>query len=117
MTYTLLSGVRVLELSLLAPYLLGMHLADLGADVIKIEQPPGGDYVRELGAHRAGGLFEQDHPVAGPIRLFSTPIRSVGEEFSASPAPAAGEHSESVLRDVLGLSAADVATLRDEGVV
>jgi crotonobetainyl-CoA:carnitine CoA-transferase CaiB-like acyl-CoA transferase len=52
----MLSGVRVLELSLLAPDLLGMHLADLGADVIKIEQPPGGDYIRELGAHKAGGL-------------------------------------------------------------
>jgi crotonobetainyl-CoA:carnitine CoA-transferase CaiB-like acyl-CoA transferase len=52
----MLSGVRVLELSLLAPDLLGMHLADLGADVIKIEQPPGGDYVRELGARKAGGL-------------------------------------------------------------
>lgn len=56
MSYSLLDGVQVLELSLLAPDLLGMHLADLGADVIKIEQPPGGDYVRELGAHRAGGL-------------------------------------------------------------
>ncbi|NQZ97413.1 MAG: CoA transferase [Myxococcales bacterium] len=56
MTYSLLSGVRVLELSLLAPDLLGMHLADLGADVIKIEQPPRGDYVRELGAHKAGGV-------------------------------------------------------------
>ena len=56
MTYSLLSGVRVLELSLLAPDLLGMHLADLGADVIKIEQPPRGDYVRDLGAHKAGGV-------------------------------------------------------------
>ena len=56
MSYSLLSGVKVLELSLLAPDLLGMHLADLGADVIKIEQPPDGDYVRSLGAHRAGGL-------------------------------------------------------------
>jgi len=55
-TYSLLSGVRVLELSLLAPDLLGMHLADLGADVIKIEQPPRGDYVRDLGAHKAGGV-------------------------------------------------------------
>ena len=56
MSYSLLSDVRVLELSLLAPDLLGMHLADLGADLIKIEQPPTGDYVRELGARKAGGL-------------------------------------------------------------
>ncbi len=56
MAFELLSGVRVLELALLAPDLLGMHLADLGAEVIKIEQPPGGDYVREVGARKVGGL-------------------------------------------------------------
>ena len=56
MAFSLLSGVRVLELSLLAPDLLGMHLADLGADVIKIEQPPHGDYVREIGGHHVGGV-------------------------------------------------------------
>jgi crotonobetainyl-CoA:carnitine CoA-transferase CaiB-like acyl-CoA transferase len=54
--YTLLDGVRVLELALLAPDLLGMHLADLGADVIKIEQPPGGDYLRDVGGRKLAGL-------------------------------------------------------------
>ena len=56
MAYTLLGGVRVLELALLAPDLLGMHLADLGAEVVKIEQPPGGDYLREIGARKLAGL-------------------------------------------------------------
>ncbi len=60
MTYSLLSGVRVLELSLLAPDMLGMHLADLGADVIKIEQPPRGDYVREIRARRGGVAMRLD---------------------------------------------------------
>ena len=56
MPYSLLEEVRVLELALLAPDLLGMHLADLGADVIKIEQPPGGDYLRDVGARKLAGL-------------------------------------------------------------
>lgn len=43
----LLEGVRVLECSLLGPAAVGMHLADLGAEVIKVE-PPGGDYVRKM---------------------------------------------------------------------
>ncbi len=43
----LLAGVRVLECSLLGPAAITMHLADLGADVIKIE-PPQGDYVRQM---------------------------------------------------------------------
>jgi crotonobetainyl-CoA:carnitine CoA-transferase CaiB-like acyl-CoA transferase len=42
-----LAGVRVLEVSLLEPAALGTILADLGADVIKVE-PPGGDYVRTM---------------------------------------------------------------------
>ena len=56
MAYTLLGGVRVLEMALLAPDLLGMHLADLGAEVIKIEQPPDGDYLRAIGARKLAGL-------------------------------------------------------------
>src|SRR5215471_7403633 len=43
----LLGGVRVIESSLLGPAAVGMHLADLGAEVIKIEGP-GGDYVRKM---------------------------------------------------------------------
>src|SRR5438132_6834 len=43
----LLAGVRIVESSLLGPGAIGMHLADLGADVIKVENP-GGDYVRRM---------------------------------------------------------------------
>jgi len=43
----LLADVRIIESSLLGPAAVGMHLADLGADVIKVEAP-GGDYVRKM---------------------------------------------------------------------
>src|SRR6476620_10078726 len=43
----LLSGVRIVESSMLGPAELGGFLADLGADVIKVE-PPGGDYGRRM---------------------------------------------------------------------
>ncbi len=42
-----LSGVRVIESSLLGPAAITTHLADLGAEVIKVEAPSG-DYVREM---------------------------------------------------------------------
>jgi crotonobetainyl-CoA:carnitine CoA-transferase CaiB-like acyl-CoA transferase len=42
-----LAGLRVIEVSLLGPAAVGTHLADLGADVIKIE-PPAGDYIRQM---------------------------------------------------------------------
>jgi crotonobetainyl-CoA:carnitine CoA-transferase CaiB-like acyl-CoA transferase len=43
----LLTGVRVVECSMLGPAAITGPLADLGADVIKVE-PPNGDYVREM---------------------------------------------------------------------
>lgn len=56
MTNSLLKGVRVLDLTRLLP---GPHatqlLAQMGAEVIKIEDPDGGDYARSL----SPALFEQ----------------------------------------------------------
>jgi crotonobetainyl-CoA:carnitine CoA-transferase CaiB-like acyl-CoA transferase len=43
----LLSGVRIVECSMLGPAAITTHLADMGADVIKVE-PPSGDYIREM---------------------------------------------------------------------
>ncbi len=46
-THPPLGGVRVIESSLLGPAAITTHLADLGAEVIKIESPAG-DYIREM---------------------------------------------------------------------
>ena len=47
-----LSGIRVLDLSRLLPGpLCSLMLADLGAEVLKVEDPVGGDYVRWLPPH------------------------------------------------------------------
>jgi crotonobetainyl-CoA:carnitine CoA-transferase CaiB-like acyl-CoA transferase len=42
-----LDGLRVIECSLLGPGAVTTHLADLGAEVIKVESPAG-DYIREM---------------------------------------------------------------------
>ncbi len=55
-----LSGLRVLDLSDESGHLAGRILADLGADVLKIE-PPGGDPSRQRGPFCAG----EPHPDAG----------------------------------------------------
>jgi crotonobetainyl-CoA:carnitine CoA-transferase CaiB-like acyl-CoA transferase len=46
--YDLLDGIRVLEVAIAAPDGLGAHLADMGAEVIKLEKPPVGDTTRIL---------------------------------------------------------------------
>lgn len=42
-----LAGLRVIECSLLGPGAITTHLADLGAEIIKVESPAG-DYIREM---------------------------------------------------------------------
>ena len=49
--------------------------------------------------------------VANPLRLSVTPVA-----YRAAP-PRLGEHTDSVLADSLGLSAAEIATLRERGIV
>ena len=52
MTYGLLNGLRVLELGefVSAPYC-GKLLADMGADVLKVERAGGGDWARDYGPY------------------------------------------------------------------
>ena len=48
-----LRGIRVLDLTRLLPGPAAtMHLADMGAEVIKIEDPGAGDYARTMGPVR-----------------------------------------------------------------
>ena len=67
MTYSLLEGLRVLELGqfISAPYC-GKLLADLGAEVIKIEPPGSGEWARQYGPF----LGDDPHPERSGIFLY-----------------------------------------------
>ncbi len=60
-----------------------------------------------------------DHPIAGPVKLVGSPLRFEGRftERRLAPAPALGEHTETVLRDLLGFSSESIQQLADAKVI
>jgi crotonobetainyl-CoA:carnitine CoA-transferase CaiB-like acyl-CoA transferase len=58
------------------------------------------------------------HPLAGDIRVLGSPLKlSETASSQRTPPPTLGQHTESVLREHLGLSADAVSELRADGVV
>jgi crotonobetainyl-CoA:carnitine CoA-transferase CaiB-like acyl-CoA transferase len=70
----------------------------------------------QLGARR---YFETpDHPVVGAIPLPSLPFRYASiDHWLRTPAPTIGQHNESVLCGMLGVSADELQALATEGIV
>jgi crotonobetainyl-CoA:carnitine CoA-transferase CaiB-like acyl-CoA transferase len=58
-----------------------------------------------------------DHPDAGRQTYPGPPFTVDGGGFALARAPRLGEHTESVLRDRLGLEADEIAALRERGVI
>ena len=64
------------------------------------------------------GIFQNiDHPTRGKFKMAAWPVKMSGSAVPLAPAPLLGEHNEDVLEDWLGMSADDVATLKDEGAI
>jgi CoA:oxalate CoA-transferase len=63
-------------------------------------------------------LVEVEHPVAGKLPLANTPVKlSRTPGGIKGPAPAIGQHTDEVLRDLLSASDGEIARLRDSGVL
>ncbi|MES2015680.1 MAG: CaiB/BaiF CoA-transferase family protein [Pseudomonadota bacterium] len=65
-----------------------------------------------------GVAFEMDHPAAGKVKLVRSPMKlSATPAEAALPPPMLGQHTDTVLRELLGRSDADIAALRAKGVL
>jgi crotonobetainyl-CoA:carnitine CoA-transferase CaiB-like acyl-CoA transferase len=65
-----------------------------------------------------GVKIELDHPAAGKLPLVGSPMRFSGTplEYRLAP-PLLGEHTDEVLRELLGKNPAEIEKLRDGGVL
>lgn len=63
-------------------------------------------------------FVKTEHPKAGPITLTGSHIKmSKTKPAVRTPSPGLGEHNEEILGTMLGLAAAEVKALKDDGVI
>ena len=61
---------------------------------------------------------EVEHPSCGPMKLVNTPIKySYSEPSIRTPPPLLGQHTDEILRDIVGMDDGDIRSLKAEGVV
>ena len=61
---------------------------------------------------------EIDHPTCGQMKLVNTPVKySYSEPSIRTPPPLLGQHTNEILRDILGMDASEIEELKGEGVV
>jgi crotonobetainyl-CoA:carnitine CoA-transferase CaiB-like acyl-CoA transferase len=66
----------------------------------------------------AGLIQTLDHPTAGELRTLRSPIGLPGSpDRQDLPPPLLGEHTDEILKNVLGLNDSEVAGLRSDEVV
>lgn len=59
-----------------------------------------------------------EHPSCGPIKLVNTPVKySESTPGIRLPPPMLGQHTDEILRGTLGMTEADIESLKNEGVV
>jgi crotonobetainyl-CoA:carnitine CoA-transferase CaiB-like acyl-CoA transferase len=65
-----------------------------------------------------GMVHHWQHPLAGAVNLVASPLKLGATPVRADlPPPLLGEHTEQVLRDVLGWDAGRIAQLRAQEVI
>ena len=64
-----------------------------------------------------GTIVEVDHPERGKYLTVGNPVKLSQSVSEVSRSPLLGEHTEEILKDVIGLSEDDIAMAREEGAI
>ena len=89
------------------------HIDYFGAPVLSMGEVIEDEHIKERKA-----FIERNHPVAGPTKLLAPWIHMSKTPTSIrDDAPLLGQHTDDVLGNVLGLSAAQLSELRAANVI
>ena len=61
---------------------------------------------------------EVEHPTCGPMKLVNTPVKySYSKPSIRTPPPLLGQHTDEILRDIVGMDDGAITSLKVEGVI
>lgn len=61
---------------------------------------------------------EIEHPTCGPMKLVNTPVKySYSQPSIRTPPPLLGQHTDEILRDIVGMGEREIQDLKREGIV
>lgn len=89
-----------------------------GADVTCgiVQEVP--EVLQDLHLRARGTLQDITHPTVGKVTVVGSPVRFADEPPTIdSPSPTLGQHNDLIYGKLLGLSAREIASLKEEGVI
>ena len=75
------------------------------------------ELAEEPSLRKTGTIVEVDHPTRGKYLTVGCPIKLSDSPVEVTRSPLLGEHTEAILRDVVGMSEEDIAAAKAEGAV
>ncbi len=75
------------------------------------------EIAEEESLRKTGTVVEVDHPGRGKYLTVGNPVKLSDSPADVRRSPLLGEHTEEILRDVLGYSAKDIAEIKLSGAV
>ena len=76
-----------------------------------------GEIAAEQALRDTGTVVEVDHPERGKFLTVGNPIKLSDSPTEVKPSPLLGEHTEEILKSIVGWSEAEIAAARKEGAI